>query len=76
MANIATLTVNLIAETARFSVGLKKSQREANKFASSVKRSLAGLATLGGTTFAIKGIVDAAIRMEQFERALKVATGS
>jgi tape measure domain-containing protein len=76
MANIATLTINLVAETARFTVALKKSSREANKFAGNVRRTLGTLAALGGTTFAIKGIVDAAIKMQQFERALKVATGS
>lgn len=40
MANISTLTVNLVAETARFTAGLKKTQREANQFSNKVRRSM------------------------------------
>ena len=38
MPNISTLTVNLVAETARFTASLKKSRRDADKFGRAVKK--------------------------------------
>ena len=58
MANIATLTVTLLAETARFSVGLKKSNAEANRFARNVRKTLLPIAKTAaavGVALAVMG---------------------
>ena len=58
MANIATLTVSLVAETARFTVSLKKSNAEANRFARNVRRTLlpiVGTAVAAGSALALMG---------------------
>ncbi len=48
MANISTLTVSLVAETAKFSNGLKKSRKQANDFSRVVGKSFK-LAAAGAT---------------------------
>lgn len=76
MANISTLTVSLVTETARFTAGLKKSRREANTFAADVKKTLTGIFALGSTVFVIRGLAEAGIQMERLQRGLRAATGS
>lgn len=57
MANISTLTVSLVADTAKFSNGLKKSQKDASKFAQGIKKAFkaAGVAAglFGGALVAL-----------------------
>ena len=50
MANVATITISVLAETARFTAGLKKSRNEANKFAKNVKRALTTVVTISTVT--------------------------
>jgi hypothetical protein len=44
MANISTLTVSLVANTAKFTNGLKRAKRSSRDFAQQAKRAFAGLA--------------------------------
>lgn len=48
MANLSTLTVSLVAETAKFTNGLKKSRKDASAWSRAVRKSFAG-AAIGAT---------------------------
>ena len=84
--DLARLTVAFEAQTAKFEAGLSRMDGRLKRFERNQKRSLQQIGrafrNLGRTVaagFAIsvaKSTADAAIKMQQFERALKVATGS
>lgn len=69
MANISTLTVSLVADTAKFSNGLKKSQKSANKFAQGItkafKLAAVGVGLLGG---ALVGLTVASLKLVDQQR--------
>jgi hypothetical protein len=69
MANISTLTVSLVADTAKFSNGLKKSKRDASKFASGItkafKLAAVGVGLLGG---ALIGLTVASLKLVDQQR--------
>jgi len=90
MANAGTVTVELDASSIRLLRELKKAQNATRRTAKGMRNdfqasfgkirnaanSLQGaLAVVFAGRF-VKGIVDAGIQMERFERAMKVATGS
>ncbi len=52
MANISTLTVSLVAETAKFTNGLKKSRKQANDFSRVIAKSFK-LAAAGATALTV-----------------------
>ena len=54
MANISTLTVSLVADTAKFSNGLKKAKRQGNAFGMAMRRAMQGAALgVGAVTTAL-----------------------
>lgn len=69
MANISTLTVSLVADTAKFSNGLKKSRKDASKFSQGIKTAFkaAGIAAavLGA---ALIGLVKSSLALVDQQR--------
>lgn len=78
MANIATLTVSLVAETARFTASLKKSKKDADKFGRAVKKSLTVVASIavvaGGALIALaRQNIQAADKIGKTAKALNLS---
>ncbi len=72
---IATLTIDIVAETSKFTAGLTTSQQKARKFARTVKQSLTIVTAFAGALgFAAKRAIDAADQIGKFSRATGVST--
>lgn len=90
MANAGTISVTLDANSLKLLRELKKAQRETRKTAQGIRKDMKGAfdavsrsARLAQNAIAavfaaraIKGIVDAGMQMQRFERSMRVATGS
>ena len=63
MANISTLTVSLVADTAKFTNGLKKGSKQSKQFAKAAKAS----AKAAAAAFAAMGVVIGALVVQSLK---------
>jgi len=73
---IAKVRITAIDDTQRAIRGVQHRMNRLSRTVSRVSRNFSALAAISGGAFAIKGVVQAGIDMERFERSLKFATGS
>lgn len=77
MANISTLTVSLVAETAQFENGLKKSRREADKFGAALKKTAAvGAAAIGALAVGMGALVKRSLEVVDAQTEAARALGT
>lgn len=76
MAKDVRFRITALDNTQRAVRSVQHNLRTIDRSVGMVTRSFAGLATLGGVGFAVKGIADATIEMQRLERGLRVASGS
>ena len=76
MATQAKFFITAVDNTQRAVRSVQHNMSRMGRSVNRVSRSFASLAAISGGAFAVRGIVDAGIALERFERSLKFATGS